>query len=287
MATLRDIRRKIGSVKSTQQITKAMKMVAAAKLRKAQDRIAKVGPYADTLAGMLSNVAGKVDSSLNDYFQERPEQKVAYIVVAADRGLCGSYNANVLRRATQVMAESAAEGKDVSVIPIGKKSVQHFKKEKFNIVYEKSDFFSRLNFENALEISRCATGFFQDGTFDHIYLVFTHALSPVNQEVIVDTLLPVKPQELEDSQFKYDYIFEPNPVEILNQLCPKSINIKIWRALADSYYSEEGMRMVAMENATNNAQDLINGLTLTYNKARQAAITKEINEIVGGAEALK
>ncbi|MCA9743580.1 MAG: ATP synthase F1 subunit gamma [Deferribacteres bacterium] len=287
MATLRDIRRKITSVKKTQQITKAMKMVAAAKLRRAQARITQIRPYAETLSAMLSNVASKVDHSLNKFLQERPVKNVAVIVVAADRGLCGSFNANVIRHAKNEIDKLVDEGKTVTLVTAGKKAFEFFSKRDYAIDHKLSGFFNHLAFEHALDISQYVQSQFVNGAYDQIVLIYTKAESAVKQHIMVEQLLPIKPQELDEEQGSFEYIFEPGPGVILDKLCPKSVNIRVWQAMAESYYGEEGARMMAMDNATENAQEMINNLTLHYNKARQAAITKEINEIVGGAEALK
>ncbi len=287
MASLRDIRRKIASVKNTQQITKAMKMVAAAKLRRAQDRIGQIRPYAEALSEMLSNVASKVEPGLNEFLAEKGDKRICYVVISADRGFCGSFNANVIKSAEVAIERDRAAGKEVHLITAGKKVFDHFRRRGFEIDFDLIGFFNSLQFEHALALANRAAYGFSNGEYDQVHLIYTHAESPAKQHVVTDQLLPIKPAETEESNFNYDYIFEPSANEILNELCPKTVNISIWKALAISYFGEEGARMIAMDNATENAQEMINGLTLTYNKARQAAITTEILEIVGGAEALK
>ncbi|MFQ5632178.1 MAG: ATP synthase F1 subunit gamma [bacterium] len=287
MATLRDIRRKITSVSKTQQITKAMKMVAAAKLRRAQMRTMQLRPYAESLSNMLSNVASKVDHGLSIFLQERMARNVCIIAVSGDRGLCGSFNTNVIRAAKTKVDTLVDEGMNVSLVAVGKKGYEFFRKRDYKVDHHLINIFNNLVFEHALDVSNFVQKKFIDGNFDQVLLVYTRAKSPVKQDVLVEQILPIKPQEFDQQQANYEYIFEPEPVKILDTLCPKNLNIRIWQAFAESYYAEEGARMMAMDNATENAQEMINNLTLHYNKARQAAITKEISEIVGGAEALK
>lgn len=287
MATLREIRRKITSVKKTQQITRAMKMVAAAKLRRAQERMNQIRPYADSLASILANVSAKVDHSLNPYLQERGDDRHCYIVIAGDRGLCGSFNTNVLRAGRFAVEGALQNDKQVHIFAVGKKASDFFRKRNMPIGEHLSGFFNELEFTHALQIARSVGEKFIQGEFDRVFLVYTRAESPVKQEVLTEQVLPIQPQQVTDEKFNADYIFEPSPATILNELCPKNLNIQVWRALVDSYYAEEGARMVAMDNATENAQEMIENLTLYYNKVRQATITREISEIVSGAEALK
>jgi len=287
VATLRDIRRKITSVSKIQQITKAMKMVAAAKLRRAQTRTTQLRPYAESLANMLSNVASKVDHSLNVFLQERMARNACVIAVSGDRGLCGSFNTNVIRAAKTQVDTLIDEGVNVSLVTAGKKGYEFFHKRDYKVDHHLINIFNNLTFEHALDVSNFVQKEFIDGKFDQVLLVYTRAKSPIKQDVLAEQILPIKPQDLDQEQANYEYIFEPAPEKILDTLCPKNLNIRIWQALAESYYAEEGARMMAMDNATENAQEMINNLTLHYNKARQAAITKEISEIVGGAEALK
>ena len=264
-----------------------MKMVAAAKLRRAQMRITQIRPYAETLSTMLSNVASKVDHSLNRFLQEVPVKKVCVVVIAADRGLCGSFNANVLRRGKAEIDKLIADGKNVTLVTVGKKAFEFFSKRDYAVDHKLRNFFIYRSFELALDMSDHVRTQFLENECGHGLLVYTKAESAVKQQVLVEQLLPIQPQEVDRQGENYEYIFEPAPEVILDTLCPKSVNIRIWQALAESYFGEEGARMMAMETATENAQEMINNLTLHYNKARQAAITKEINEIVGGAEALK
>lgn len=287
MATLRDIRRRINSVKSTQQITKAMKMVAAAKLRRAQEQIARLRPYADSLNNMLEHVAARVDHRLNPYLQEREVRSVCVVVVTADRGLCGSFNANILRRAKLEIDALLEQGFSVTVAAIGKKGFDFFGRRGYEIGYKEVGLFNNLQFSHALGLASYISQRFLDGSFDQVRIVHAEALSPVKQKVVVDQLLPIVPHAPEQEGRYFEYEFEPSPEILLNALCPKSLNVKIWRALLESFFAEQGARMVAMESATDNAQEMIYSLTLYYNKVRQATITKELIEIVSGAEALK
>lgn len=262
-------------------------MVAAAKLRRAQMRITQLRPYAEALSGMLADVAAMVDHSLNPFLQERRVQNVCYVVLTADRGLCGSFNSNILRYAKNAIDANVEAGYKVSLVAAGKKGFEFFDKRGYSIFHRRINFFNNLAFEHALELSQVVQRGFLKGDFDRVLLVYMRAKSPVKQEVQLEQLLPIVPQTDETLTSRADYIFEPAPEKILGALCPKSINIRLWQALAESYYAEEGARMIAMDNATENAQEMIERLTLHYNKVRQATITKEISEIVAGAEALK
>ncbi len=290
MATLRDIRRRINSVKSTQQITKAMKMVAAAKLRRAQEQLERLRPYAVGLDKMLRHVAARVNHQLNPYLQAREVKTIGYVVVTADRGLCGSFNANILRRAKNEIDAQIEQGFDVRIAAVGKKAFDFFSRRGYQIDYKLINIFNNLQFGHATDIAGSLGRRFLEKELDLIYIVRAEATSPVKQKVVVEQFLPIVPDEPEEETgaiYHFEYIFEPDPETLLHWLCPKSLNIKVWRALLESYFAEQGARMVAMESATDNAQEMIYNLTLYYNKVRQATITKEITEIVGGAEALK
>lgn len=287
MATLRDIKRRISSVKSTQQITKAMKMVAAAKLRRAQERIERMRPYVVGLTGVLENVAGRVDQSINPYFREKGDKRICYIVVSADRGLCGSFNANVVRYAKAEIDGLLLQGREVTVLPVGKKANDYFRKRDYRLTNPLVNIFNDLKFEHAKKVAEFVSNSFLSDEFEQVFLIYTQAITPAKQRVVHEQLLPIKPVVSEEGGAKSEYLFEPEPAQLLSQLCPKSINIKMWRALLESFFAEQGARMVAMDSATDNAEEMIYDLTLYYNKVRQAAITKEITEIVGGAEALK
>ncbi|KAA3660696.1 MAG: ATP synthase F1 subunit gamma [Calditrichaeota bacterium] len=288
VATLRDIRRRINSVAKTQQITKAMKMVAAAKLRRAQERVEKARPYAEGIADVLARVAANVDVELNPFFQERETiRRVTYIVVSADRGFCGGFNSNIFKETQHVIARDQADGIEVDIIAVGKKGADHFSRRKYPVSGAYKEFFKNLRFEDALEISKLVQSTFLNLETDAVKLIFSSAKSAIQTEIQVKQCLPIQQADANENTNESEYLFEPGPVDMLNHLCPSAVNIQIWQALLESYAAEESARMVAMESATDAAQDMIDSLTLHYNKARQAAITSEISEIVGGAEALK
>ena len=287
MATLRDIRRRISSVKKTQQITKAMKMVAAAKLRRAQERVEKARPYATGLSEVISRVSANVDVELNPFFQKREQEKsITYIVISADRGFCGGFNSNIFKAAKKVIDDDMATGKDVRIIVVGKKGVDFFTRRKYPVVASYPGIFRDLVLEDALTISKDVQKSFLNLETDSVKIIYSVAITAISTEVRNEQCLPILPAE-QTGRSDGEYLFEPNPQEMLDYLCPSVVNTSIWQALLESYSAEEGARMVAMDSATDAAQDMIDSLTLHYNKARQAAITSEISEIVGGAEALK
>jgi F-type H+-transporting ATPase subunit gamma len=286
MATLKEIRRRISSVQSTQQITKAMKMVAAAKLRKAQERAISMRPYTEKLNEMVSNLVKNIEESNDALLLEKPVERVLIVVVTADKGLCGMFNSSVIKESVKQV--NSMHDKEVQVFPIGKKSLEYFSKRDFEIYSSRDDFFNHLQFENALEISKQLIRAFRDNTFDKIEIVYNKFKSAVMQELTVEQFLPLAPpEETENEKSDVDYLYEPDKQEILSAIIPKHLNVQIWKILAESNAAEHAARMTAMENATENAEDLLGKLTLTYNRARQTAITTELTEIVGGAEALK
>ncbi len=286
MATLTEIRTRIASVKSTQQITKAMKMVAAAKLRKAQEKIIATRPYASKLQEVVSHLISKVENGEHPYMVDRPVSKVLLVIVTADRGLCGGFNANLIREASTIL--EASKDIDISIFVIGKKGYEHFLRRDYTIFDQKTNFFNQLNFQDAAEIVTKLVSAYNEGLFDKIEILYNEFKSAVRQDIALEQMLPlVKDVEEEQSSSKMDYLYEPGREEILDSIIPKQLNMQMWKVLLESNASEQGARMTAMESATENAEELITTLTLHYNRARQAAITKEISEIVGGAEALK
>ncbi len=287
MATLRTIRRRIGSVKSTQQITKAMKMVAAARLRKAQDRMLKARPYSKSLDDTLGHVAAKVDSSLHPLLNVREPKRIGFVVVTGDRGLCGSFNANIIRRATNEMKQTQQNGVEFELIAVGKKGFEHFNRRRYPILEKYINFFDKLDFKHAQDIAALIQDQYVSEKLDRIYLVFNEFKSAIQQNIIVQQLLPIVPRPPQDEKFATEFLFEPSPLKILDNLCSRYLNIEIWHALLESLAAEMGARMAAMSTATDNAKELIIQLTLYYNKVRQANITRELMDIVGGAEALK
>lgn len=284
MANLKELRNRIVSIGSTMQITSAMKMVSAAKLKKAQDSITQMRPYANKLKDILSNVSATLDNSENAYAEERPVKNVLLIVVSSNRGLCGGFNSSVVKLTKSILAEYAGESVNVQVKTIGKKGFDAFKKsEKFHSQY--NEIWNDLTFENASTIAEESMEGFLNGTWDRVEVIYNHFRNAAIQIPTREQFLPVVPTETEGGSTG-DYIYEPSKEEILGDLIPTSLKIQIFKALLDSNASEHGARMTAMHKATDNAKELRDQLNLDYNKARQAAITNEILEIVGGAEAL-
>jgi len=287
VATLRQIKRRINSVKGTQKITKAMKMVAAAKLRRAQEKIISARPYAYKLREVLADVAARVDRSMHPLLDVRSPEKVAYVVVTADRGLCGGFNANIIRKAEGIF--TAGGGGSLSVICAGRKGYEYFRRRNYPVIDHYTQFFNNLEYAHAQQITDRLIDLYIQKELDRIILIYNEFKSAIQQNVITEQLLPVEADEsLKGSIFgNVDFIYEPEPLRILDTIVPLNIGIQIWRVLLESNAAEHGARMTAMDSATNNASDMIDSLTLLFNRLRQAAITKEISEIVGGAEALK
>ncbi len=296
MATLRDIRRRISGVKSTQKITKAMKMVAAAKLRRAQDAIISARPYARKMKELLQNLSGKVDLSANPLFTSRPVRSVVVIVVTGDRGLCGAFNSNIIKASVNHVNSHYRELNEtgnVKLFCVGKKGFDFFSKRNYNIIGKQVGIFGALNFSHAQStVGEIVRGFLK-GEYDKVEIIYNEFKSIMQQRLTIEQTLPIPAGDIvnksaaEQSKSSVDYIYEPSQEAILTQLVPKHLNFQFWRVLLESNASEQGARMAAMENATTNASELIRSLQLTYNKARQASITKELLEIVSGAEALK
>ena len=285
MPSLKQIKRRIGSVTSTQQITRAMKMVAAARLRRAQENIIKARPYSLKLRQVIRELAARTDRSVHPLLDDRSAKNVAIVVVTGDRGLCGSFNTNIIREAQQVMEEES-EAK-VSLITVGRKATDFFARRDFNISESLSNFFNELHFSHAAKLGQIIVQGYQQHGLDRVYLVYNEFKSAIQQFVIREQLLPIIPDEFEEDESHTDFLFEPSEKLILDAILPQYINIQLWRVLLESYAAEMGARMTAMENATESAGELIDMLTLHYNKARQAAITTELLEVVSGAESLK
>ena len=291
MANLKEIKNRITSIASTMQITSAMKMVSAAKLRRAQDAITQMRPYAEKLKEILESVSGTLDLSENPYAQERDVNKVLIIAISSNRGLCGGFNNNITKRVNHLL-KNDFEGKNVSVLTVGKKVNDVFKNTKLNLRPEElgqaDEMFNDLSFERAAEHAEFAMRGFLNGDFDKVVIVYNSFVNAAVQEVMAEQMLPIvtASNEEETAAKVTDYLFEPSKMEIVADLIPKTLKLQLFKALLDSHASEHGARMTAMHKATDNASELKRNLTLEYNKARQAAITKEILEIVGGAEAL-
>ena len=288
MAALKDIRKRIGSVKSTQKITRAMKLVAGARLRKAQENIEALRPYALKTFEVLSGVAARVspEEELHPLLARREPRKVMLVVLTSDRGLAGAFNSNICRAAYKRWKDLEAEGAEVSFGVIGRKGRNYFKRRDAHIQHDFVGVFEDLTSDKAGEIGRYIVDAYTKADLDACYLVYNEFKSAISQQVCIEPLLPIEPMELPEDQLG-DFIYEPSQVALLNSLLPMYVEVEIYRALLESVASEHGARMTAMDSATNNASDLIDRLTLQYNRARQAAITKELMEIIGGAEALK
>jgi F-type H+-transporting ATPase subunit gamma len=292
MASLKEVRGRIQSVNSTQQITKAMKMVAAAKLRRAQDNIIQMRPYAQKLAAIIQNVSADLDQSEldNPYAKEKAAEKILIVAISSDRGLCGAFNTNVFRGVNSLIAEDykvqAAKG-NVTILPVGRKALDYARRKGAPSVADYSNTISAPTYDNVKKVAEFVMNRFVSGEFDRVILVYNEFKNVATQILKKDQFLPVLPPKAEGvSSTKTDYIFEPNKADIFRDLIPETLKIQFYKAVLESRASEEGARMTAMDKATENAGELLKELKLTYNRTRQAAITKEILEIVGGAEAL-
>lgn len=293
MPNLKEVRIRIASVKSTQQITSAMKMVAASKLRRAQNAILKMRPYAAKLKEILQNLSASLDSTDDNVLaQQRIPEKILLVIVTSNRGLCGAFNTNILRTAVQRIQDVYAaqlKAGNVSVMTIGRKGTEFFTKRNYKVISSHDSIFDNLSYDNVSVISSSVISAFVNKEFDRVDLVYNQFKNAAVQRITVEQFLPVEApvESAVVSKTNNDYIFLPSKKEIVLELIPKSLKIQFYKSLLDSYASEHGARMTAMHQATDNAGDLIKELNLAYNKARQASITKEILEIVSGAEALK
>ena len=290
MANLKEVRNRIVSVSSTQQITSAMKMVSAAKLRRAQDAITQMRPYASKLKEILENLSASLDSSDGQYSKQRPIKNVLLVVITSNRGLCGGFNANVLKAASKLAREDY-KGNNVSVLCIGKKAADYFKKTEYGIIGSDmprglNELFDELTFVNVAPVAEKIMQVFVDGQFDKVELIYNQFKNAAVQITTTEQYLPVQAPPVTENKKVGEYIFEPSKEFIVADLIPRSLKTQLFKALLDSHAAEHGARMTSMHKATDNAGALIKELKLTYNKARQAAITNEILEIVGGAEAL-
>ena len=286
MPNLKEIKSRITSVKSTIQITSAMKMVSAAKLKKAQDAIIQLRPYSNKLTEIMSSVSSaSEDSSQNKYSEVRDVNKTLLVPITSNRGLCGGFNANIIKKSIEIEKELNSKS-ELIILSVGKKSSEFFKKNKYNVHSTHDDVFQDVNYEDVSKIAEMILNDFANEKFDKVILVYNQFKNAATQTVMQEDFLPLNKTQSENGQEAVDYIYEPGKEEILNELIPKSLKTQLFKAILDSNASEHGARMTAMHKATDNATELKNELTLSYNKARQAAITGEILEIVGGAEAL-
>jgi F-type H+-transporting ATPase subunit gamma len=289
MASLKEVKSRIVSVTSTQQITKAMKMVAAAKLRKSQERITQIRPFALKLSQLIQNLSSAESEGPNWYNTVREEKRILLVVVSADRGLCGSFNSNVFKATNSLIAEkyaAQASRGNVHVLPIGKKALEFFNKRNCPVVKEFASVFQNLTFAASSQASEFLMDAYKKGDYDKIEIVYNEFKNVATQILRIEQFLPVLPN-LERKTKEVDYIYQPSREEIVVGLIPKSLNTQLFKALLDSNAAFNGAQMTAMDKATENAGELLKELKLTYNRTRQAAITKEILEIVAGAEALK
>jgi F-type H+-transporting ATPase subunit gamma len=283
LASLKDIRDRIKSVKSIQKVTSAMKMVAAAKVRKAQEKMEQARPYTHALEDVIHHILPDVDRNMLDLLEVRDIKRKAYVIVSADRGLAGAFNTNIIKIAQNEIDHFGKE--NVDLFCVGKKSRDYFKRRNYNIVESHTEFWNELNYDNAMMIGRSIVKHFISGKVDEIHVVYNYFVNLAQQEVKSEVLLPLV---YDDEDFNVrDRLYEPSKERLVSSLVPRHLNIQIWKYLLESYASEQAARMLAMENATTNAGDMIKNLTLEFNKARQAAITTEMLEIVSGAEALK
>jgi F-type H+-transporting ATPase subunit gamma len=288
---LKEVRNRIKSVQSTQQITKAMKMVSAAKLRRAQDAITQMRPYAQKLQEMLSNIVSNSDGDVNMALAaERPVENVMIIVVTSDRGLCGGYNSNLIKLAKQVVAEKystqAAKGK-VQILPIGKKGYENFTKSGVKVVNQYWDIFTGLSFDKVQAAAKYAMDAFANKEIDAVELIYSEFKNAATQRFVAEQFLPVSKVAKTEGQKNADFIFEPDKNVLIAELMPKILNTQLFKATLDANASEHGARMTAMDKASDNANELLKSLKISYNRARQAAITTELTEIVSGAAALQ
>jgi F-type H+-transporting ATPase subunit gamma len=292
MPSLKEVKNRIGSVVSTQQITKAMKMVAAAKLRRSQDRITQMRPFAKRLSYIFQNLASAQSGEAGDnwYSKVREEKNVLIVAVSSDRGLCGSFNSNVFKGVLKLILEkyeSQQNKGNVTILPIGKKALEFFTKRKISLEPEYSTILTKLTFAEVANAAEYMMNAFQSGKYDKIEIVYNEFKNVATQILRTEQFLPVLLPKVEAKGNEVDYIYQPNREEILAGFIPKSLKVQLFKAVLDSNAAENGARMTAMDKATENAGELLKDLRLTYNRSRQAAITKEILEIVGGAEALK
>jgi F-type H+-transporting ATPase subunit gamma len=289
MASLKEVKTRIASVTSTQQITKAMKMVAAAKLRKSQERILQMRPFAQKMTTILQNLSG-ADIEDNWYSTVRPEEKILIVAISSDRGLCGSFNSVIMKAVLRLIQDQFATQqakRNVTVLSIGKKTLDYFGKRQYPMVDEYVNMFQGLNFGKVSAAGQFLIDAFRRGDYDKIVLVYNQFKNVATQILVTEQFLPVLPSATKEKKQDIDYIFQPNQEEIMSGLIPKSLKVQLYKAVLDSNASENGARMTAMDKANENAGELLKDLKLMYNRTRQAAITKEILEIVAGAEALK
>jgi F-type H+-transporting ATPase subunit gamma len=285
MSGLKIIKRRIRSIQSTQQITRVMKMVAAARLKRAQDNIVRARPYALRLRQVIRELSTRVDRSHHVLLKLEPPRTIGIVVVTGDRGLCGSFNTNILRRAQRLMDEH--QGHDVHLVTVGRRGTELLTRRGAPIIHKMAGFFNHLEFLHAVRLGDEIMQHYVEADVNRVYVVYNEFKSAIQQNVIVEQLLPIEPDPADEHAYTSDIIYEPSEERVLEAILPLYARVQMWRILLESFAAEMGARMTAMESATNNAQELIESLTLTYNKVRQAAITREIMEVVSGAEGLR
>jgi len=285
MPNLLDLRRRVRSIKNTQQITKAMKMVSAAKLRRAQDRILSARPFALKMLEVLNSLATRADPKAHPLLVVREPKRVEVVVITADKGLAGAFNANILKEALSFLGKEDASELELQVV--GRKARDFFRRRDFTIRSEYVDIFRNLTYEHCREVARPIMGRYMEGSLDAVYIIYNQFKNVMQQDVVAERLLPLEKLRFERPEEQFDYIYEPTAKEILADLLPTHVEYQVWRALLESAAAEHAARMTAMDSATKNASELIDHLTLTMNRVRQASITNEILEVVSGVEALK
>lgn len=287
MATLQDIRRRIRSVQSTQKITRAMKLVAAAKLRRAQERILAARPYSDKMGAVLASLALRADRSAHPLLVHRAGNRKVLVVIAADRGLCGAFNSNILRRSLEWLRQQGEAEVALTLVVVGRKARDFYRRRPVTVRAAYANFFDRLAYEHAAEVGQELVRAYVEDAADEVHLCYNEFKSAAAQRVTVTKLLPIEPLPVPEREAVVDFLYEPSATVILDRLLPKDIEVQIYRALLESLAAEYGARMTAMDNATRNAAEMIEVLTIAFNKARQERITKELLEVVAGAEALR
>jgi F-type H+-transporting ATPase subunit gamma len=287
MIGLKALRRRIASIKSTQQITRAMKMVAAARLRRAHERIIEARPYADKMREVLQSLSLRTDPTTHPLLVRREMKRVELLAITTDRGLCGSFNQNVFRMVEQFIREKKMAYEEIALTVVGRKGLDYFRRRSVPIIREYAGRFREIDYPVAAVIGKDLVEDYTNEAVDGVFLVYNEFRSPLVQRVMVKDLLPIEPLKVEPDYYAVEYIYEPSAAAILSDLLPRYVEIQIYRALLESLAGEHGARMTALGAATENAQEMMEKLALVYNKARQSAITKEMMEIVGGVEALR
>jgi len=287
MIGLKALRRRIASIKSTQQITRAMKMVAAARLRRAHERIIEARPYADKMREVLQSLSLRTDPTTHPLLKRREMKRVELLAITTDRGLCGSFNQNVFRRVEQFMRENRTAYEEIALTIVGRKGLDYFRRRNVPIIRDYAGRLREIDYPVAAAIGKDLVEDYTNEAVDGVFLVYNEFRSPLMQRVMVKDLLPIEPLKVEPDYYAVEYIYEPSADAILSELLPRYVEVQIFRALLESLAGEHGARMTAMGSATENAQEMMEKLALVYNKARQSAITKEMMEIVGGVEALR